>query len=52
MIPCDGALLTTFDHLGTASIAYVNSLAISPDGTSLAYTLAHDNVTALATSPF
>jgi WD40 repeat protein len=32
--------------------AYVNNLAISPDGTKLAYGVATANVTALVTSPF
>jgi WD40 repeat protein len=47
----DGAILATYDQIGGAN-AYVKSVAISPDGTKLGYTVATDNVTALATSPF
>src|SRR5262249_50332274 len=47
----DGALLTTFANLGSTS-GFVNGVAISPDGRLLAFGIAHDNVTALATSPF
>jgi WD40 repeat protein len=47
----DGATLVTFDHLGGAN-AYVKSVAISPDGASLAYSVATDLVTVLAASPF
>jgi WD40 repeat protein len=47
----DGGILTTFDQIG-GSHAYVNSVAISPDGTSLGYTVATDLTTVLATSPF
>lgn len=47
----DGALLTTFANLGSV-IGFVNGVAISPDGRLLAFGIAHDNVTALATSPF
>jgi hypothetical protein len=48
----DGAVLTTFDHLGGAN-AYVNAVAISPDGASLAYSVASaDGTTVLAASPF
>ena len=47
----DGAILTTFNQIGGAS-AYVQSVAISPDGASLAYAVATDKVTVLAASPF
>jgi WD40 repeat protein len=47
----DGATLATFDHLGGAN-AYVKSVAISPDGRSLGYTVATDEKTVLAASPF
>jgi len=47
----DGAVLVTYDQVGGAN-AYVQSVAISPDGTKLGYTVATDAVTALATSPF
>jgi WD40 repeat protein len=47
----DGAILTTFDHLGGAH-AYVDAVAISPDGASLAYSVATDGTTVLASSPF
>jgi WD40 repeat protein len=47
----DGAVLATFDQVG-GSHAYVNTVAISPDGASLGYTVATDLTTVLATSPF
>src|SRR5262249_55518066 len=46
-----GAVLTVFDKLGGAD-SYVRSVAISPDGASLGYTLATDMTTAVAASPF
>jgi WD40 repeat protein len=47
----DGATLVTFDAVGGDS-AYVEAVAISPDGASLGYAVATDQVSALATSPF
>jgi WD40 repeat protein len=48
----DGATLAFFDHLGGAN-SFVNALAISPDGKSLAYSIAAaDAPTVLAVSPF
>jgi WD40 repeat protein len=47
----DGATLVTYNNVGGMN-AYVNHVAISPDGTQLAYGVATDHVTALATSPF
>ncbi|HKP61161.1 MAG TPA: WD40 repeat domain-containing protein [Polyangiales bacterium] len=47
----DGAELVAFHGLGSSS-AYVKSVAISPDGSLLGYTLATDGLTAVATSPF
>jgi WD40 repeat protein len=47
----DGAILVTYDQVGGAN-AYVKSVAISPDGTSLGYTVATDGTSVLATSPF
>jgi WD40 repeat protein len=46
-----GEELVAFHQLGGAS-SYVKSVAISPDGASLGYTLATDQTTAVAASPF
>jgi hypothetical protein len=47
----DGATLVTFNQLGDATTAFIKSVAISPNGASLAYAT-NDNITALAASPF
>lgn len=47
----DGAVLVTYNKVGGMN-AFVESVAISPDGKSLAYGVATDGVTALANSPF
>jgi WD40 repeat protein len=47
----DGAELAAFHALGSSN-AYVKSVAISPDGSLLGYTLANDALTAVAASPF
>ena len=46
-----GAELAVFHQLGGAS-SYVKSVAMSPDGASLGYTLATELTTAVAASPF
>jgi WD40 repeat protein len=46
-----GAELAVYHQLGGPS-SYVKSVAISPDGASLAYTLATDLTTAVVASPF
>jgi WD40 repeat protein len=46
-----GEELISFHQLGGAG-SYVKSVAISPDGATLGYTLATDQVTAVAPSPF
>jgi WD40 repeat protein len=46
-----GEELVAYHQLGGAN-SYVMSVAISPDGASLGYTLATDSVTAVAASPF
>jgi len=46
-----GAELVAFHQLGGAG-SYVKSVAISPDGASLGYTLATDGTTAVVASPF
>lgn len=46
-----GAELAVYHQLGGAN-SYVKSVAISPDGASIGYTLATDQTTAVAASPF
>ena len=47
----DGATLATFNQIG-GDHAFVRAVAVSPDGNALGYTVATDEVTALATYPF
>jgi len=47
----DGAILVTYDQVGGAN-AYVKTVALSPDGASLGYTVATDGTSVLARSPF